>query len=137
MTARRGLSPSGGRHSEDYAEGVLAVVEAIPAGRVMSYGDIAEFLGVGGPRQVGSVLSRRGAAVPWWRVVHADGTAPPGKDGRARREWVAERTPLRPGGRVDMAHARWVPRPPGSDELRHQPGGANLSVPSDRMSSQC
>jgi alkylated DNA nucleotide flippase Atl1 len=95
--------------SEEYVEAVLAVVESIPAGRVMSYGDIAEFLAAGGPRQVGSALSREGGAVPWWRVVHADGSAPPGKDGRARREWIAERTPLRPSGRIDMARARWVP----------------------------
>jgi len=118
------MSPPGVRHSEAYAEGVLAVVEAIPAGRVMSYGDIAEFLGAGGPRQVGWVLSREGAAVPWWRVVHADGTAPPGKDGRARREWLAERTPLRPSGRrVAMALARWVPPLPGSDGISRSPVG--------------
>ncbi len=107
VTARRGMSPPGVRHSEDYAEVVLAVVEAIPAGRVMSYGDIADFLGAGGPRQVGSVLSREGAAVSWWRVVHADGPAAGQGRARARREWVAERTPLRPSGRVDMA-CRWV-----------------------------
>ncbi|HEY0772933.1 MAG TPA: MGMT family protein, partial [Nocardioidaceae bacterium] len=38
---------------EEYVERVLAVVEQIPPGRVMSYGAIAEVLGVGGPRQVG------------------------------------------------------------------------------------
>jgi alkylated DNA nucleotide flippase Atl1 len=94
---------------DDYVESVLAVVESIPVGRVMSYGDIAEYLGSGGPRQVGSVLSREGGGVPWWRVVHADGTAPPGKDVRARREWVAEGVPLRRSGRIDMDRARWIP----------------------------
>ena len=108
MNARRGTTPPGVPF-DDYAEAVLAVVESIPVGRVMSYGDIAEFLGSGGPRQVGSVLAREGGGVPWWRVVHADGSPPPGKDGRALREWVAERTPLRPSRRVDMARARWVP----------------------------
>jgi alkylated DNA nucleotide flippase Atl1 len=109
MSARRGPASPGAPLFEDYAEAVLAVVESIPTGRVMSYGDIAEFLGAGGPRQVGSVLSRDGGAVPWWRVVHADGSAPPGKDLRARREWIAEAVPLRPNGRVDMARARWAP----------------------------
>ena len=42
---------------DDYASRVLDVVDAIPPGQVMSYGDIAEYLGVGGPRQVGRVLS--------------------------------------------------------------------------------
>ncbi len=42
---------------DDYADRVLQVVEAIPPGRVMSYGDIAECLAAGGPRQVGRVLA--------------------------------------------------------------------------------
>ena len=50
------------------------MVEAIPPGRVMSYGDIAEYLGEGGPRQVGRVMALWGGGVPWWRVIHADGS---------------------------------------------------------------
>ena len=56
---------------DDFASDVLDVVDAIPPGQVMSYGDIAEYLGRGGPRQVGRVMSTSGGAVPWWRVVHA------------------------------------------------------------------
>src|SRR5216117_45353 len=41
----------------DFADRVLDVVDAIPPGRVMSYSDIAEYLGQGGPRQVGRVMS--------------------------------------------------------------------------------
>ena len=37
----------------DFASRVLDVAEAIPPGRVMSYGDIAEYLGEGGPVPVG------------------------------------------------------------------------------------
>ena len=54
---------------EDFDELVLDVVARIPPGKVMSYGDIAEYLGVGGPRQVGAVMSRSGGEVPWWRVL--------------------------------------------------------------------
>lgn len=97
--------------NDDYVEAVLAAVEAIPPGRVMSYGDVAEFIGVGGPRLVGRVLSLHGGGVPWWRVIRADGSAPPSHDRRARREWTAERTPRRPNGRVDMARARWAGGP--------------------------
>jgi alkylated DNA nucleotide flippase Atl1 len=91
-----------------YAERVLDVVERIPPGRVMSYGDVAEFVGGGGPRQVGAVMSHYGGGVPWWRVIRADGTAAPGLERAARAHWLAEATPLRPSGdRVDMRAARW------------------------------
>ena len=42
---------------DDFASDVLDTVEAIPPGYVMSYGDIAEYLGRGRPRQVGRVLA--------------------------------------------------------------------------------
>jgi alkylated DNA nucleotide flippase Atl1 len=91
-----------------YAELVLDAVDRIPPGRVLTYGDIAELVGEGGPRQVGAVMSRYGSLVPWWRVLHADGTPPVCHDGRALAAYRAEGTPLRPGGRrVDMRTARW------------------------------
>ncbi|MGX1492446.1 alkylated DNA nucleotide flippase Atl1 [Streptomyces tendae] len=55
----------------EYAERVLEVAELIPPGRVMTYGDVAEWLEEGGPRQVGRVMALYGGAVPWWRVVRA------------------------------------------------------------------
>jgi alkylated DNA nucleotide flippase Atl1 len=95
-------------HPPPYAERVLAVVERIPAGQVMSYGDIAELLGEGGPRGVGGVMARWGGAVAWWRVVRADGSPAPGIEARALERLRAERTPLRRDQRrVDMARARW------------------------------
>src|SRR6202041_3044971 len=109
---------------DDFASRVLDVVDSIPAGRVMSYGDIAEYLGAGmGPRQVGRVMSVYGGAVAWWRVIHADGTPAPGHDAQALAHYLAEGTPLlsprAPTGRaadrqqepvrvrVDMRLARW------------------------------
>jgi alkylated DNA nucleotide flippase Atl1 len=93
---------------DEYADEVLAVVERIPPGRVMSYGDIAEYVGRGGPRQVGSVMSAWGGGVPWWRVVRADGSPASGHEVRALSHYAAEATPLRPGSdRVDMRKARW------------------------------
>jgi alkylated DNA nucleotide flippase Atl1 len=91
-----------------YAERVREVVALIPVGRVMSYGDVAEYLGDGGPRQVGAALSRYGGGVPWWRVPKSDGGPPPGHEAEALRHYRSEGTPLRPsGGRVDMRRARW------------------------------
>jgi alkylated DNA nucleotide flippase Atl1 len=95
---------------EEYVERVLAVVERIPAGRVMSYGAIAEVVGVGGPRQVGRVMALDGGGVPWWRVVRADGGLVLCHDGEALAHHRDEGTPLRPTGRVDMAAAAWRPR---------------------------
>lgn len=87
---------------------VLDAVAAIPPGRVLTYGDVAELLGRGGPRSVARVLSRYGSSVPWWRVLRADGTPAPPVAARALEHFRAEGTPLRPGGaRVDMAVARW------------------------------
>jgi alkylated DNA nucleotide flippase Atl1 len=94
----------------EYADRVLDVVEQIPSGRVMSYGDIAEYLGSGGPRQVGRVMATYGGSVAWWRVIHADGTPAPGQDLSALQHYREEGTPLRsarPPVRVDMRKARW------------------------------
>ncbi|WTS93567.1 MGMT family protein [Streptomyces sp. NBC_00096] len=103
-----------GRMSEElpaYAERVLEAAERIPPGRVMTYGDIAEWLGEGGPRQVGRVMALYGGAVPWWRVVRADGRPLPGSERRALENYRAEATPLRLTGdgepRLDMRRARW------------------------------
>lgn len=99
----------------DYAERVLEVTERIPPGRVMTYGDVAEMLEEGGPRQVGRVMALYGAPVPWWRVVRADGILLPGHELEALGRYRAEGTPLREAGRaadghmprVDLRRARW------------------------------
>jgi alkylated DNA nucleotide flippase Atl1 len=92
----------------DYAEEVLRLVERIPPGRVMSYGAIADRVGKGGPRQVGTVMARYGGGVPWYRVVTAAGRTPPGHEVEALRRLRAEGTPLR-GDHVDMSRAVWYP----------------------------
>lgn len=121
---------------EDYQEAVLAAVELIAPGKVLAYGDIAELLGTGGPRQVGAVLARSGSAVPWWRVIRASGE-PPACHGRsAWAHYAAENTPVRgtpgddgTGYRVRIAEARWQPSAADweiLDGLRHglESGGA-------------
>ncbi len=94
---------------EEYVEAVLSLVERVPSGRVTTYGALAEAVGTGGPRQVGSVMSGYGGPVPWWRVVHADGSPPTCHDGEAHQHHLGEGTPLRPSGNVDMAAAMWWP----------------------------
>ena len=94
---------------EEYVEAVLSVVERVPAGRVTTYGAIAEHLGSGGPRRVGNVLAQHGGPVPWWRVVRADGSLPRSHGDEARQAYLAEGTPLRSSGRPDMTAAFWSP----------------------------
>jgi methylated-DNA-protein-cysteine methyltransferase related protein len=96
---------SGGRPTP-YAALVLDVVERIPRGRVMSYGDVAEYVGSGSARAVGAVMSRHGHEVPWQRVVLSTGEPAPSHPEEALRLLRAEGVPIR-GNRVDMARARW------------------------------
>ncbi len=106
----RGRPGDAARPVDSFADRVLEFVEQIPPGRVMSYGDVAEYLGAGGPRQVGRVMALWGGGVPWWRVIHADGSPPPGHERAAHMRYLAEATPLRPPGRevrVDMRLASW------------------------------
>jgi alkylated DNA nucleotide flippase Atl1 len=101
----------------DYAEAVLDVTSLIPAGRVLTYGDIAELLDCGGPRQVGRALARGTRVLPWWRVLRAGGHPARGLALRARPHYDREGTPLliaasatnRGDYRVDLATARWWP----------------------------
>ena len=81
----------------DFAGRVLDLAEAIPPGRVMSYGDIAEYLGEGGPRQVGRVMALWGGGVAWWRVIHADGSLLAGHEQAALARYRDEGTPMRSG----------------------------------------
>lgn len=96
--------------NEEYVEAVLSAVEQIPPGQVSSYGDIAELVGRGGPRQVGQIMAHYGSAVPWWRVVRADGRPVVGHEEQALARLRDEDVPLR-GDRVDMHRARNRPPP--------------------------
>ena len=96
----------------EYAEAVLDIVERIPAGKVMTYGMIAELvreqLGSGSARTVGTVMSRYGGGVPWHRVVASNGRLPPGHEAEAHARLLSESVPFR-GERVAVNSARWWP----------------------------
>jgi alkylated DNA nucleotide flippase Atl1 len=69
---------------------------------VTTYGD----LWPGAPRAAGAILARNDdPALPWQRIVRADGSLPKGDRQRALLE--REGVPFR-GARVDM-RAAWVP----------------------------
>ena len=100
-----------------YARAVLDVVDRIPAGKVMTYGDVAELMGRGSPRTVGAVLSEHGREVPWQRVVQASGRPAEPYLQEALRLLSDEGCPLR-GERVDLAAARWDGQDPQGDGAR-------------------
>jgi alkylated DNA nucleotide flippase Atl1 len=99
---------------EEYVEAVLSLVERIPEGRVMSYGSVAEWVreltGRGSARVVGNVMARYGGAVPWHRVVAANGRLQPGYEIESRQRLIAEGVPFH-GDKVDMSRAAWHPEP--------------------------
>ena len=97
---------------EDFASRVLAVVESIPPGRVMSYGDIAAAIGSRAPRRVGQVMAYYGSTVPWWRVIRASGHPPLCHDEEALTHYHEEATPLvttPTGYRINLRLARYSP----------------------------
>lgn len=61
------------------AERIHRVVAAIPAGVVLTYGEVAAEAGAPrAARAVGHVLAAAGEGLPWWRVVTASGRLVPG-----------------------------------------------------------
>lgn len=111
-SASAGLSvrPGGDTPATPYARTVLDVVDRIPTGRVMTYGDVAEYLGSGTGRTVGTVMSKHGREVPWWRVVQASGRPAEPHVQEALAKLVVEGCPVR-GDRVRLDLARWDGRP--------------------------
>ena len=89
----------------DVDEAVFDVVEQIPPGRVSTYGAIGRLVGVG-PRRVARALSHGGGAVPWFRVIRADGTAAEQVRVRQLELLAAEGVPVR-DGRVDLRAVGW------------------------------
>ena len=59
-----------------FKEGVIKVVNQIPEGKVVSYGQVALYIGMPrAARQVGWILNGLGENTPvsWWRVVNNSG----------------------------------------------------------------
>jgi alkylated DNA nucleotide flippase Atl1 len=88
------------------AQRILACVEAIPAGRVMTYGDVAEYAGASSARIVGRVLALDDGSVPWHRVLRANGTLAEHLYTEQRQRLLAEGVRFN-GDRVDLRNFRW------------------------------
>jgi methylated-DNA-protein-cysteine methyltransferase-like protein len=61
-----------------FEDAVTEVIEAIPAGEVTTYGEVATEAGYpGAARAVGNIM-RTVPGLPWWRVIAASGRLVPG-----------------------------------------------------------
>jgi alkylated DNA nucleotide flippase Atl1 len=89
----------------DVDEAVFDVVDSIPPGRVTTYGAIGRLIGIG-PRRVARALSSGGGAVPWYRVVRADGSVAEPVRVEQMARLAAEGVPMR-NGRVDLSAVGW------------------------------
>ena len=98
----------------DYRERVYRIVRAIPSGRVMTYGQIAEILGDGyTPRTVGFVMHGSDDRIPWHRVLNAQGSCSTGRlvlpSDKQQRMLQAEGVEFSQAGRCDLQTYLWIP----------------------------
>jgi methylated-DNA-protein-cysteine methyltransferase-like protein len=91
---------------------ILATIDAIPRGKVATYGQVASEAGLAGrARLVGRVLRELPArsALPWHRVINAAGkiSVRGGSEREQERRLAHESVLLDARGRVDLARCRW------------------------------
>ncbi|MCF8571183.1 MGMT family protein [Gordonia sp. HY002] len=91
--------------SDEQVEEVRGLVAAIPAGRVRTYGDLADEVGLSNARIVGWIMRTDASDLPWHRVVPASGRPAPAVRTRQLELLRAEGTPL-VDDRIVMAKAR-------------------------------
>lgn len=120
-------------------EAVYTAVRAIPAGTVITYGDLAQRVGLtrNHARAIGNVLGNRpdNAAwlttppedhdIPWWRVVKADGTLLADED-EPNRQWVQWARSVLANEGVDFTNDGRVASLAGA----HRSGGKARGAPS-------
>lgn len=92
---------------DSFFQQVYDLVAQIPAGKVVSYGQLARMLGnPRGARAVGWAMRTCPDGLAWQRVIRADGSIAGGEVQRAllRAEGVA----FLPDGRVDFRQSGWI-----------------------------
>ena len=112
-----------------YTQAVLRVVCAVPAGKVVTYGQVAELAGYPRTaRQVGMLLRGLGNTqgntivknVPWQRVINARGELSTFKigAGQFQRDLLrAEGVVVSDDGQIDLKTYRWKPDPEALQSL--------------------
>lgn len=99
-----------------FTERALAIILAIPRGRVATYGQVAGVAGSpNGARQVARVLHSlsRAYRLPWQRVINSRGSISlPRGAGFEHQKALLESEGVKVGrnGRIDLNRYLWVPR---------------------------
>ncbi|WP_432362442.1 MGMT family protein [Sporosarcina sp. UB5] len=99
-----------------FTERVIQIIRDIPAGRVMTYGQVAGAAGnPRGARQVARILHSMSAKydLPWHRVINAQGgisTSDEEEGGLQRKLLEAEGVEFMENGKVDLRVYRWFPK---------------------------
>jgi methylated-DNA-protein-cysteine methyltransferase-like protein len=100
----------------DPADAVFELVRSVPAGKVVTYGQVAGMVeGVSlSPRQVGGIMTIAPPDVPWQRVVGAGGLLTTGKRSpelkiRQRQALEEEGVAFLQNDRIDMDSHQWMP----------------------------
>lgn len=91
--------------TDEQVEAVRALVAAIPAGRVATYGDISSAAGLSNPRIVGWIMRTDSADLPWHRVIRASGR-PAAHLRTEQLERLRAEGVLSDDGKVDLAECR-------------------------------
>jgi methylated-DNA-protein-cysteine methyltransferase related protein len=100
-----------------FTERVIKIIQGIPAGQVMTYGQVAAAAGSPrGARQVVRILHSMSAKydLPWHRIINAQGgiSAPAGIENKGlhQRELIEmEGVTFSIDGKVDLTEYRWFP----------------------------
>ena len=96
----------------EFSDAVVAVIERLEPGEVVTYGEVALEAGdPGAARAVGNLL-RETPGLPWWRVVASDGRLVPGTEAR-QAELLRAEAVLVTAGRVRSDHTDSFREPRG------------------------
>jgi methylated-DNA-protein-cysteine methyltransferase-like protein len=98
--------------SNSIATAVYTLVSQIPKGKVLTYGDVAEYIGLKTPRQVGWILHRNDdpVHVPCHRVIFSDGSVSGNYafgGAEAQRKWLESEGVVFKKEKVNLQISRW------------------------------
>ena len=114
-------------NEQKYRQRVYEIVNQIPVGRVMTYGQIAVVLGAGyTPRTVGFVMHAADTQnVPWQRVINSQGACSTGRMtvpiNLQQQILESEGVKFNEKGRCDLKIYQWSPEGFKEEEDDEQP----------------
>lgn len=102
-------------NDKTYRERVYEIVRSIPAGKVMTYGQLALILGEGyTARTVGYVMHGSDEGVPWQRVINSQGKCSTGRltiPLNLQQELLeVEGIVFNASGKCDLSTFQWWPK---------------------------